>query len=103
MSSPFNEHQLDFLYWHAVSKMRISLFKDAAILFRLIAAADPQRKDALVGRIYCMVREGELQDASDLLSQIDVKTLGPIEAELVVRLKRRCEFELSPGQQAKAA
>jgi len=103
MSTPFSEHQLDFLYWHAVSKMRISLFKDAGILFRLIAAADPKRKDALLGRIYCLVREGELQDANDLLSQVDVKALGPIEAELVVRLKRRCQFELNAGEQAKAA
>ena len=52
MSGPFTDQQLDFLYWHAVSKMRISLFKDAAVLFRLIAAADPKRHDAAVGRIY---------------------------------------------------
>ena len=102
MSGPFTEQQLDFLYWHAVSKMRISLFKDAAVLFRLIAAADPKRNDAAVGRIYCMMREGELQDANDLLTQIDVKSLSPIEAELVIRLKRRCQFELNAGQQEAA-
>lgn len=103
MMSSFSEQQLDFLYWHAVSKMRIGIFKDAAVLFRLIAAADPKRVDALIGRIYCMVREGELQDANDLLSQVDAKSLGSIEAELVVRLKRRCQHELTPAQQAKAA
>ena len=102
MNGPFNDQQLDFLYWHAVSKMRISLFKDAAVLFRLIAAADPKRHDAAVGRIYCMIREGELQDANDLLTQIDTKSLGTIEAELVVRLKRRCQFELNAGQQQAA-
>lgn len=102
MNGPFTDQQLDFLYWHAVSKMRISLFKDAAVLFRLIAAADPKRMDALVGRIYCMVREGELQDANDLLTQIDTKNLDAIEAELVVRLKRRCQFELNAGQQKAA-
>ena len=102
MNGPFTNQQLDFLYWHAVSKMRISLFKDAAVLFRLIAAADPKRADAAVGRIYCMIREGELQDANDLLTQVDVKSLSPIEAELVVRLKRRCEFELNAGQQQAA-
>ncbi len=100
MNGPFTDQQLDFLYWHAVSKMRISLFKDAAVLFRLIAAADPKRIDALLGRIYCMVREGELQDADDLLSQIDTKSLATFEAELVVRLKRRCQFEMGVGQQA---
>lgn len=103
MTSSFTEQQLDFLYWHAVSKMRISIFKDAAALFRLIAAADPKRADAMIGRIYCMVREGELQDANDLLSQVDVKSLGAVEAELIVRLKRRCQHELAPTQQAKAA
>jgi hypothetical protein len=103
MSTAFNDQQLDFLYWHAVSKMRISLFKDASVLFRLIAAADPKRVDALLGRIYCLVREGDLQDAHDLLEQINVKSLGPVEAELVVRLKRRCQFELGAGQQPKAA
>jgi hypothetical protein len=102
MSGPFTAQQLDFLYWHAVSKMRISLFMDAAVLYRLIAAADPKRMDALLGRIYCMIREGELQDANDLLTQIDTKSLGTIEAELVVRLKRRCQFELNAGQQQAA-
>jgi hypothetical protein len=102
MNGPFTDQQLDFLYWHAVSKMRISLFKDAAVLFRLIAAVDPKRYDAAVGRIYCMVREGELQDANDLLGQINPKELSPIEAELVVRLKRRCQFELNAGQRQAA-
>jgi len=103
MSSGFSPQQLDFLYWHAVSKMRISLFKDAAVLFRLIAAADPKRKDAFLGRIYCLVREGDLQDADDLLTQIEVKDLNTLEADLVVRLKRRCQFELNAGRQPKAA
>ncbi len=103
MKGPFHEHQLDFMYWHAVSKMRISLFKDAAVLFRLIAAVDPKRIDALLGRVYCLIREGDLQDASDLLTQVNTKSLASVEADLVVRLKRRCQFELNQGQQPRAA
>lgn len=102
MNGPFTAQQLDFLYWHAVSKMRISLFQDAAVIYRLISAVDPKRIDALLGRVYCMIREGELQDANDLLTQIDTKGLGAIESELVVRLKRRCQFELNAGQQQAA-
>jgi thioredoxin-like negative regulator of GroEL len=86
-----------------VSKTRISLFKDAAVLFRLIAAADPKRADAFLGRVYCMIREGELQDANDLLAQLDVKSLAAFEADLAMRLKRRCQFELNAGQEPRAA
>jgi hypothetical protein len=103
MNGPFHAQQLDFMYWHAVSKMRISLFKDAAVLFRLIAAVEPKRVDALLGRVYCLIREGELQDASDLLTQVNVKNLASVEADLIVRLKRRCQFELNQGQQPRAA
>ena len=95
MKSPFSNQQIDFIYWHAVSKMRISLFKDAATLFRLIVAADPKRMDALVGRIYCLVREGDFTDANSLIDSIDRKQLNTVEANLVVRLKRRCEYEMS--------
>jgi thioredoxin-like negative regulator of GroEL len=103
MTQTFTPQQLDFLYWHAVSKTRISMFVDAAVLFRLIAAADPKRTDALLGRVYCMIREGELQDANDLLGQLDMKSLAAHEADLAIRLKRRCQFELTAGQQPKAA
>jgi len=44
-----------------------------------------------------------LQDADDLLTQIEVKDLNTLEADLVVRLKRRCQFELNAGRQPKAA
>lgn len=95
MNSPFSDQQIDFIYWHAVSKMRISLFKDAATLFRLIVAAKPNRTDALLGRIYCLVREGEFRVANDLLEGIDKKQLNSVEANLLARLKRRCDYEIS--------
>lgn len=75
--------------------MRISLFKDAATLFRLIVAADPSRRDALLGRIYCLVREGDFSEANALIEGIDRKQLNAVEANLVVRLKRRCDYEMS--------
>lgn len=85
--------QVDFLYWHAVSKMRMADFEGANAIFRLLHAALPDRVDAALGRVYCLMRQGEFDDASGLVAQLRRRLLQAEEMALLGRLHRRCEFE----------
>lgn len=86
---------LDFLYWHAVSKMRMAEFDGASRIFRLISRASPTRHDAALGLAYCLIRLGELDDAAGLVARLRRDALPSREMRLLGRLHRRCEFERS--------
>lgn len=85
--------QIDFLYWYAVSKMRMADFEGASTLFRLLHAASPERTDTALGRVYCLLRLGEMEAASGLVTALRRHPLRPDEMALLGRLQRRCEFE----------
>ena len=85
--------QVDFLYWHGVSKMRMADFEGANTLFRLLHAACPERTDTALGRVYCLVRLGELEAASSVVAALRRHPLRPDEMALLGRLHRRCEIE----------
>jgi len=91
----FDRKQADFLYWHAVSKMRMSDFEGAGILFRLLRATDPQRSDAGLGYAYSLLRQGDLEQASAVVAELRRRPMRPEEMALLGRLHRRCEFELT--------
>jgi hypothetical protein len=93
MSVAFDNQLADFLYWHAVSKMRTAAFADAEVLFRFLHGVCPERTDAAMGRLYCLARLGELEESKALVNMLRKQTLIPIEVALVGRLHRRCEFE----------
>lgn len=86
---------VDFLYWHAVSKMRIGEFRDAEAVFRLVFQLQAQRTDAGLGGAYCLVRLGRLDDAAMLIGDLRRRPLAGPEGRLLGRLHRRCEFERS--------
>jgi Flp pilus assembly protein TadD len=86
---------IDFLYWHAVSKMRIGEFRDAEAVFRLVFQLRPQRTDAGLGEAYCLARLGRLDDAASLIGDLRRRPLAAAEGRLLGRLHRRCEFERS--------
>jgi thioredoxin-like negative regulator of GroEL len=86
---------LDFLYWHAVSKMRMAEFDGASRIFRLISRSSPARHDASLGLAYCLIRLGELDDAAGLVARLRRDALPSREMRLLGRLHRRCEFERS--------
>ena len=85
--------QVDFLYWHGVSKMRMADFEGANTLFRLLHAACPERTDTALGRVYCLMRLGDLEAASSVVAALRRHPLKPDEMALLGRLHRRCEFE----------
>lgn len=93
----------DFLYWHGVSKMRMAEFADAEALFRYLHSACPARTEAGVGRIYCLLRLGEVALASELVASLRRDTLVPIQVALLGRLQRRCEFERTRAATAQKA
>lgn len=95
--------QIDFLYWHAVSKMRMGDFADAAVLFRLVGAVAPERTDAALGRAYCLVRQGEVAAAAEIVAELRRRMLRPEEMALLGRLHRRCEFERARSQRGRQA
>ena len=84
---------LDFLYWHAVSKMRMADFEGASRIFRLVTRVRPQRHDAALGRTYCLIRLGHVDEAATLVAGLRAVDLARRELRLLGRLHRRCEFE----------
>lgn len=91
--APLESAQVDFLYWHAVSKTRMADFEGAATLFRLLQAACPDRVDVALGRVYCLIREAEFDSAAAILADLRRRPLRADEMSLLGRLQRRCEFE----------
>ena len=95
--------QTDFLYWHAVSKMRTSDFEGACTLFRLLRAAHPERHDVSLGYVYSLMRRGSLDEASAIVAELRRRPMRPEEMALLGRLQRRCEFERNRAAQAQQA
>ena len=95
MTSLLDAQLTDFLYWHAVSKMRMAEFHDASIIFKLLEDVCPERTDMTVGRVYCLIRMGQLDLAGELVEKLRKRPLIPMEVALLGRLHRRCEFERS--------
>lgn len=93
VSLTLEPRQVDFLYWHGVSKMRMADFEGANTLFRLLHAACPERTDTALGRVYCLMRLGELEAASSVVAALRRHPLRPDEMALLGRLHRRCELE----------
>jgi hypothetical protein len=93
MTPVLDKSLTDFLYWHAVSKMRMAAFEDANTVFCLLQSVCPDRTDMAVGRIYCLIRLGQLDLAGELVGILRTRTLIPMEVTLLGRLHRRCEFE----------
>lgn len=89
--------QVDFLYWHAVSKMRMADFEAAETLFRLLHAACPERIDVELGRAYCLLRLYEFEAAAGIVTALRRRPLRAEEMGLLGRLQRRCEFERARG------
>jgi hypothetical protein len=87
--------QVDFLYWHAVSKMRMADFEGAGVLFRLLHAACPARADVALGRVYCLLRMADYDSAAGLVTALRRRPLNTEEMGLLGRMQRRCEFERS--------
>lgn len=92
-TSVLERRHLDFLYWHAVSKMRMADFEGASRIFRLVTRVRPQRHDASLGRTYCLIRLGHVDEAAMLVSSLRSADLARRELRLLGRLHRRCEFE----------
>lgn len=95
MMSTIDPPLADFLYWHAVSKMRSAEFADAEVLFRFLQSVCGERTDAALGRLYCLARLGHLKQAQTLVASLRRQQLVPIEVALLGRLHRRCEFEIA--------
>lgn len=89
----FDRKMMDFLYWHAVSKMRTGDFAGSAVLFRLLRAVNPQRSDVGLGYAYSLLRQGALEEASTVVAELRRRPMRPDEMALLGRLHRRCEFE----------
>lgn len=96
MSDPtpgLDSAQTDFLYWHAVSKMRMGDFDGAGVLFRLLHSASEARTDVALGHLYCLLRVSDYGTAAALIAELRLKRLPADEMALLGRLQRRCEFE----------
>lgn len=93
MQPMLDRKQIDFLHWHAVSKLRMGDFEASGTLFRLLKAVCPERTDIGLGFAYSLVRQGALEEASAVVSELRRRPMRPEEMALLGRLHRRCEFE----------
>lgn len=100
-TSLLNRKTADFLYWHAVSKMRMAEFDAAAKLFRLLQQANPHRSDVVLGRVYCLIRMGEWDAATALMHELRRRPIRVDEMALLGRLHRRCDHERARSRQGK--
>jgi hypothetical protein len=100
-TSMLNRKTTDFLYWHAVSKMRMAEFPAASKLFRLLQQASPHRSDVVLGRVYCLIRMGELDQASTLMQDLRRHPIRVDEMALLGRLHRRCDHERARARKGK--
>jgi hypothetical protein len=91
--SLLDRKQVDFLYWHAVSKTRMADFEGAGAIFRLLHAACPERTDAGLGRVYCLMRQGDPEAAASVVAALRRQPLRPEQMALLGRLHRRCESD----------
>jgi thioredoxin-like negative regulator of GroEL len=98
-----NRKTADFLYWHAVSKMRMAEFDAAAKLFRLLQQAIPHRADVVLGRVYCLIRMGDLDAATELMHELRRHPVRSDEMALLGRLHRRCDHERARNRKGKVA
>lgn len=85
--------QVDFLHWHAVTKMRTGDFEASGILFRLLRGIAPGRTDIGLGYAYSLIRQGALEEASVVVAELRRRPMRAEEMALLGRLHRRCEFE----------
>ena len=93
----------DFLYWHAVTKMRMAEFDSAAKIFGLLHKDAPLSSEVVLGRAYCLMRVGDFDTASSL---VQVLRRHPIKLEdmaLLGRLHRRCDFEKARARKGRSA
>lgn len=96
----FHPKQLDFLYWHAVSKMRVSEFGSAAALFRLLQTVQPEWHCAGLGLAYSLMRQGQFEQAHATLSELRRRPMRAEVMAMLGRLHRRCEYERKQGMRA---
>lgn len=84
-----NQADIDFLFWHAVAKVRVGQYQEANTIFHVIEAF---HEDATLGRAYCYIRQGDFGQALSLLN-IAKPPVGRAFA-IHKRLVRRCEKEM---------
>jgi thioredoxin-like negative regulator of GroEL len=94
---------LDFLYWHAVTKMRMAEFEKAAKLFDLLHQALPQSSEVVLGRAYCLMRVGDFDSASKLVHVLRRHPVKLDEMALLGRLHRRCDFEKARARKTRTS
>ena len=83
-----NTADINLLFWHAVSKVRLGSFVEASAIFHFL---EDYHDDAALGRVYCLVRNGDFVGAASLL-----KTMRVPEGRgrsIYNRLILRCEKE----------
>ena len=91
------QRSLDFLFWHASSKLNNAQFGDAAPLFQLISERRPDDLSAAIAFVYCKLRLGDASDLEDRLSAMRDLCKSDYERSVVNRLRLRADW-LRSGQ-----
>lgn len=86
-----NRKQIDFLYWHAVSKMRTSDFQASGVFFQIIKKNEQNTSHAEIGYIYSLIRQEKLDQAYQAISELRRRALSLDEILMLGRMQRRCE------------
>lgn len=92
-----DKRSLDFMFWHASSKLNNAQFDDAAPLFQLISERRPNDLSAAIAFVYCKLRLGDASDLEDRLSVMRELCSNDYERSVVNRLRLRADW-LRSGQ-----
>lgn len=87
-----DDRWLDFLFWHASSKLNNAQFADAIPLFELVAERRPGDLSALVAFVYCKLRVGETDGLETRLAMMGDLCRDDYQRSMVKRLRLRLDW-----------
>lgn len=87
-----DDRWLDFLFWHASSKLNNAQFSEAVTLFELVAERRPGDLSALVGLVYCKLRLGDLAGLDARMPAMAELCRDEYQRAIVNRLKLRMDW-----------
>jgi len=87
-----DDRWLDFLFWHASSKLNNAQFSEAVPLFELVAERRPGDLSALVAFVYCKLRLGDVDGVEARLAAMAELCRDDYQRSMVNRLKLRMDW-----------
>ena len=88
---------LDFLFWHASSKLNNAQFEEALALFEFVAEQRPEDLAASIAYVYCKLRLRDLSGLESRLGSMLDRCQSDSQRNAVNRLRLRADWLRQTG------